>query len=241
MSEQLQQQIEALTARLETYEAEMIEWRKINLSRRGPEGARGERGLPGINGRESTTPGPEGRPGKDADISQCVSAAKSAFAFEIAKLQASLGSVVAQALKDAGVIDADGQAILVAGPAGRDGRGIPGEKGDSITGPKGDRGADGQSVQLAIGRVSAGDHASASIRVVNGISYLDVVLPRGEKGDTGATGAASVGPAGKDGVIKLEADTATIAHLESKFRRNWKDDIQAGIRGHFQESHTAKS
>jgi hypothetical protein len=217
MSEQLQQQIEALTTRLEQYESEMVEWRKINLSRVGPVGPRGERGIPGVNARESTVPGPEGRPGKDADISQCVAAAKSSFASEIAKMHASLGSVVVQALKDAGIIDADGQAILVAGPAGRDGRNGVDGKDSNIPGPAGRDGIDGKSI----------------------------VGPAGRDGRDGADGKDSApgrdGIDGKDGSIKLEADAVTVAHLESKFRRNWKDDIQAGIRGHFQESHTAKS
>jgi hypothetical protein len=161
MSEQLQQQIEALTTRLEQYESEMVEWRKVNLSRVGPVGPKGERGIPGVNERESTAPGPEGRPGKDAGISQCVAAAKSSFASEIAKMHASLGSVVVQALKDAGVVDADGQAILVAGPAGRDGQNGVGGKDSVDAGPQGARGEDGRDAKIAIGNVSVGNHAAA--------------------------------------------------------------------------------
>ncbi|HXE35198.1 MAG TPA: hypothetical protein VN087_14880 [Verrucomicrobiae bacterium] len=41
-----------------------------------------------------------------------------------------------------------------------------------------------------------GPEASASIRVVDGVHILDLVLPRAEKGDKGDTGAQ--GPAGKD-------------------------------------------
>jgi hypothetical protein len=217
MSEQLQQQIDALTARLETYEAEMIEWRKVNLSRVGPVGPRGERGIPGLNGKEGSVGatgdrgpagigirGEKGEPGKDS---------------------------------------------TVPGPRGETGASIVGPPGptgatgpaSTVPGPRGETGAPGRDAQISIGKVSVGDNAAASIRVENGIHYLDLVLPRGTKGDVGPAGPSVEGPAGKDGVIKLEADTATIAHLESKFRRNWKDDIQAGIRGHFQESHTAKS
>jgi hypothetical protein len=236
MSEQLLQQIEALTTRLEQYESEMVEWRKVNLSRVGPVGPRGERGIPGVNARESTTPGPEGRPGKDADISQCVSAAKSAFASEIAKLHASLGSVVVQALKDAGVIDADGRAILVPGPAGRDGQGRDGVDGQSIVGPRGETGAPGRNAQISIGKVSVGNNAAASIRVENGVHYLDVVLPRGEKGDTGAAGKDSTvaGPAGKD---SEGFPPSEIARMEAKFRNIWKTDMQIALGAHFRESH----
>jgi len=172
-----------------------------------------------------------------------VAAAKVSFESEITALHSRLGSVVLQALKDAGVVDSNGKAILVAGPAGLDGQnstvaGPAGRDGESITGPTGTNGRD---AQVVIGTVSAGDQAAASVRVVDGVSYLDIVLPRGEKGESIVGTASTVaGPAGKDGKDAF-VTPGDIAHLESKFRNIWKSDFQVALRAHFNESHNDAS
>jgi hypothetical protein len=212
MSEQLQQQIDELKKTLRSYETEMVKWREVNLSRVGPVGPRGERGIPGAAGREGrdSVDGKDGAPGKNGRDGR----------------------------------DGKDGVSNIPGPQGLPGKdstvpgpqGLPG-KDSTVPGPRGETGAPGRDAQISIGKVSVGDNAAASIRVENGVHFLDLVLPRGSKGDIGPAGLSVEGPAGKDGVIKVEADTATIAHLESKFRRNWKDDIQAGIRGHVAENH----
>lgn len=76
-----------------------------------------------------------------------------------------------------------------------------GEKGDpGIQGPKGDKGDPGEpgkDAEITIGSVTSGETPSAKIRKENDVSYLDLVLAKGEKGDKGDTG--ETGPAGADG------------------------------------------
>lgn len=76
-----------------------------------------------------------------------------------------------------------------------------GEKGDpGIQGPKGEKGDPGEpgkDAEITIGSVISGETPSAKIRKENDVSYLDLVLAKGEKGDKGDTG--ETGPAGADG------------------------------------------
>lgn len=76
-----------------------------------------------------------------------------------------------------------------------------GEKGDpGIRGPKGEKGDPGEpgkDAEITIGSVTTGETPSAKIRKENDVSYLDLVLAKGEKGDKGDPG--KTGPAGSDG------------------------------------------
>lgn len=76
-----------------------------------------------------------------------------------------------------------------------------GEKGDpGIQGPKGEKGDPGEpgkDAEITIGSVISGETPSAKIRKENDVSYLDLVLAKGEKGDKGDPG--KTGPAGADG------------------------------------------
>lgn len=76
-----------------------------------------------------------------------------------------------------------------------------GEKGDpGIRGPKGEKGDSGEpgkDAEITIGSVTSGETPSAKIRKENDVSYLDLVLAKGEKGDKGDPG--KTGPAGADG------------------------------------------
>jgi len=250
MSTELQQQIAELTARVEKFERLHADFQHWNNSRRGVEGGRGETGAPGRNGKDSEIPGPQGTPGKDADVSEVIAAAKQQMQSDFATLQAGLAGAIVAELKRSGVVDANGKAILVAGPAGRDGvngqdSAVVGPAGASITGPAGTNGRD---AVVKIGSVSAGDQAAASIRVVDGVSYLDIVLPRGERGQAGADSTVP-GPQGVPGsaadltpLETLQADInkqvgAISMQLEVRLRRIFKDDVQAALRGHLVESH----
>src|SRR6266699_228119 len=106
-------------------------------------GAKGDRGDTGATG-------PEGKPGKagrDADVREVVEAARQTMKSEFGNALSALQQIVVDELKHAGVIDSNGQAVLIAGPAGRDGKNgadslIPGPQG--IIGPAGRDGADGK-------------------------------------------------------------------------------------------------
>jgi hypothetical protein len=202
MSEVTIEQFNELKAKLASFETEHNAFKSVHVSRRGVEGApgrvgeRGPSGPPGSTGSQGTP----GRNGLDANISDCVAAAQAAISQELAEFRASLGSAIVSELKAAGVVDAQGAAILIPGHDGKDGKDsvVPGERGipgASIVGPNGHNGRD---AQVAIGHISVGDLAAASVRAVNGVSYIDLVLPRAEKGDSGPAGA--VGAAGQNGI-----------------------------------------
>lgn len=73
---------------------------------------------------------------------------------------------------------------------------VKGEKGD-----KGDKGDTGAVAEITAGNVTSGEAPSAKIRKDGDINYLDLVLPKGEKGDKGEAGPAGAqGPAGADGI-----------------------------------------
>ncbi|SRR6266568_197458 len=181
-------------------------------SRRGLDGTRGPQGEPGV----SNIPGP---PGKDADPAQAAEIVKvllrrdfqtliENLESEIIAAKAALRWAVIEELKASGFVDSDGNAIP--GPTGA--------SGATVVGPKGDPGIDGKSIQsppgrdgrdakIVIGSVVAGDIASASLHDDgDGTFILDLVLPRGEKGETGAAstvpGPASTvpGPEGQQGI-----------------------------------------
>jgi hypothetical protein len=124
-----------------------------------------------------------------------------------------LQEVVSHELKTSGVIDEAGSAILIHGPVGASGASITGQKGDSgrdgvsVVGPA------GRDAKIQIGSVTVGSEASASLRETENGQVLDLVLPRGEKGDTGAAGQDGVsnvpGPVGADGKEGLQGIPGT--------------------------------
>lgn len=81
--------------------------------------------------------------------------------------------------------------VLPIGPKGN-----TGEKGDQ--GPKGEQGIQGETgatTSLSIGRVSSGEEASATIIGEAPDQILNLVLPKGDKGEKG-----NVGPQGEQGI-----------------------------------------
>ena len=156
-------------------------------SRRGLDGVRGEQGLPG---RDSTVVGPQGPAGRDADVTQVVEAALKKVKEEFDQEYAVLAQVVRHALVTGGVLDENGNAILIPGPTG-----APGAD-SQVAGPAGRDGVDGKSIvgpagrdaKIAIGSVTVGSEASASLREHENGQVLDLVIPRAERGEQGLPG-----------------------------------------------------
>jgi len=139
----LQTQVDELRKKVQSLLGEHHEFRKVHISRKGPEGGRG------IDGPI----GPQGHPGKDADVTEIVEAAKKAMHLEIRSVLTelrNLESTLHFALKDfdsnlsrtvigelirSSVIDENGKGILIPGPAGRD---------SQVAGPRGDTGLPGR-------------------------------------------------------------------------------------------------
>src|SRR2546427_10011232 len=100
--------------------------------------------------------GPKGESGKEADNEEIIKTLRVEIGKSFASAQTALsemvkimvGHAIIQALKTAGVVDGDGRAILVAGPAGLDST-TPGPAGQSIVGPAGPA---GQSIVGPAGR-----------------------------------------------------------------------------------------
>lgn len=252
MSDVNRQEFDALKALVEKMTAQHAEFLAVHVSRRGVAGGRGDVGPTGATGSQGI-PGQSivGPAGRDANIGECVAAAKASLASDIAAVHASISVAVDQALKVAGVIDQDGKAILLVPRNGVDGRdsevaGPRGIPGASIIGPSG---VNGRDAVVKIGNVVSGDVASVTVRVVDGVSYFDFVLPRGERGSDGADSMIA-GPEGKPGSdadvaegfesFKAELNKqvgAISGQLETRFRRIAKDDIAAALRGHISDSH----
>lgn len=83
-------------------------------------------------------------------------------------------------------------------------------KGDKgIQGDKGDIGATGPSNILSIGTVKKGDNASATITGTSPSQVLNLVLPKGDKGDTGATGPqGETGATGPSNILTIGTVTS---------------------------------
>ena len=92
------------------------------------------------------------------------------------------------------------------GPAGKQGPAGPeGKQGkDGAVGPKGDT---GPANTLKIGTVTSGGEAGAAITGTAPDQTLDLVLPKGDKGDTGAVGPkGDTGPVGATGPAGPKGD-----------------------------------
>jgi|SRR5579872_1378122 len=135
----LQKEIAELRQKVESFAAEHAEFRSVHVSRRGVEGPRGPQG----------EPGPAGPAGKSADLREAVYLANEEVHAVLDQLIPNLTNIINEAvvleLKKGGVIDRNGRAILLPGPAGRDGSDstVPGPKGD--TGAAGRNGIDGKA------------------------------------------------------------------------------------------------
>jgi hypothetical protein len=209
MSEITRQEFDALQALVSKTTAEVAEHRAVHVSRRGVQGAQGERGLPGPQGAPAD-------PQQVAEITTQLVTKKfesllKELEAEIAVAKSSLRWAVIEELRASGFVDAEGRAVpgpagadsQVAGPAGRDGVGKNGVDGKDGVDGKSIEGPRGRDAKVAIGSVTSGDVASVTVREENGLQVLDFVLPRGAKGDTGATGASIVGPKG-DSIVGPE-------------------------------------
>jgi len=210
----VEERMAALEKKLDIFSVDHMDFRKVHLSRKGPEGGRGLTG----------EIGPQGVPGRDADVRECVEAAKQAFREEFSKASVRqlvdetrreiveeygssatvIRQIVLHELKVGGVLDENGQAILLPGPVsttpGPIGqKGEPGRDGQSIVGRDG---RDGQDANISIGSVTAGTEASVTMREHEGVQFLDVVLPRGEKGEPGVSNIP--GPQGDRGEMGPE-------------------------------------
>jgi hypothetical protein len=184
---------------------------------RGPSiviGARGDRGEPGIG--IQGIPGPAGRDGVSPSVDEVIDAAAQMMEQRIADFESGVQAFIRRELQLAGAVDSNGKAILVAGPVGASGPAGQSIKGDSVKGDTGAPGKDaarakdgrdgvdgrsGRDAVVRVGNVSAGDRAAASIRIMDGVSYLDFVLPRGYRGSDGADSAVP-GPRGPAGPIE---------------------------------------
>jgi len=188
----LQTQIDELGKKVQSLLGEHHDFRKIHISRKGPEGGRGIQG----------EVGPQGHPGKDADVREVVEAAKQAIreefnrasvrqlvdetrreiAAEYGSSAAVIRQIVLHELKTGGVLDEDGKAILLPGPAGRD---------SQIAGPRGDTGLPGRDAVDGLPGKNGADST--------------VPGPRGERGLQGEPGVSNVpGPRGERGEIGPE-------------------------------------
>src|SRR6266403_3593260 len=212
----LQTQVDQLRKRVEILLDDHQDFRKVHISRKGPEGGRGLTG----------EIGPQGVPGKDADVREVVEAAKQAIREEfstasvrklveetrreIAEEYGSSAAVVRQIvlheLKVGGVLDEDGNAILLPGPQG-------------VSGPKGERGEQGlqgnagkNGVDGAAGR-DGNDGAKGERGLQGEPGVSNIPGPQGERGEMGPEGLR--GYTGTDGFSR-EQVIALIGDLKAR-------------------------
>ena len=187
-------------------------------ARSGPSvvyGAKGDRGDTGATGPA----GRDGKHGRDADVQEVVEAARQAMKSEFGTALSALQQIVVDELKHAGVIDSNGQAVLIVGPVGRDGKNgadstVPGPQGQSIIGPAGRDGVDGKSIVGPSGQDGKDADVGAVIKAAksevdayvagklfefqNGLRSLILQILQ-ERKVLDAEGKAIPGPTGKDG------------------------------------------
>jgi hypothetical protein len=204
----------------EAFSSFATEFQQTKISRRGVEGPKGDPGAP------SNVPGPIGPAGKDADITEVVAASKQLVSDALAQFKKELRTIVTEELADR------------VGPAGRNG--VDGKSGrdgadSTVPGPAGapgKGGAPGRDAKIALGSVTTGNEAKASLHEENGVYVLNLVIPRGDSvvGPAGRDGADSTvpGPQGEPG--KEVDEEALISIVEARLRRTWKNDIQIALR-----------
>jgi hypothetical protein len=174
------------------------------------------RGTEGPPGKDSTVPGPTGpagatgAPGKDADITEAVKAAKKAIEDEYGfYLNAeSIRELIHHQLTISGAIDeTTGKAILIPGPAGKDGAdsNVPGPKGE-----KGDTGSPGRDGLDGIGK----DGRDGAVGPAG---------PRGEKGEPGISNIpgpqGEIGPEGPQGIQGEGLSKSEVIELITDMKR----------------------
>ena len=174
----IEERLAAMEKEIDSCVAEHAEFRSVHVSRRGVQGGRGETG----------PAGPQGAPGRDGDIGEAVQAAKNAMQAELQTAEARLSQILLTELQKAGVVDHNGNAVLIPGPAGSPGADstVPGPKGD--LGPSGQDGKDGKP-----GRDGAdgkdgrnGDRGPAGPQGERGeLGISNVPGPQGEQGPEG--------------------------------------------------------
>ncbi|SRR6266851_944004 len=135
--------------------------------KRGPQGVRGDSG-------------PQGPQGSPVDVTQVVDAARKVMQLELQTAKDALREIVVAELKQSGVIDSEGRAILIPGPPGKDGRAGVDGKDSTVPGPKGDVGSAGYTPK-------------------KGVDYFDGAP--GRDGQDGKSIVGLSGPAGKDSVV----------------------------------------
>lgn len=239
MSVDLQQQIDELRTELAKYTKEHAEFRSVHVSRRGHPGGQGERGATGATG----SPGSQGVPGRNARV--VIGTVVAGVEASASITEQADGVHVLNLVLPRGLQGERGADSTVAGPAGKDGESIKGERGesgkDAAPAKDGVNGTNGRDAVVRIGNVVAGEVAGVSVRETSDGQVLDFVLPRGERGQTGVGASGkdgATGPAGKDSEGFTQSE---IARMEARFRNIWKNDIQAALRGHFNESHFNKN
>ena len=214
---------------MSTVEERLKALEEVHTSRRGPEGAPGRSvvgpqgpigqvGKPGVDGRD----GKDGKDGKDANVGEVVALASQHLHLEFENAQALMQDAIVVEMKNCGLINPAGRAILMPGPPGRDGVdsqvpgpvGAKGDKGDSVVGltgqdsvvpgPKGDKGDSVKGDKGDKGDSVKGDKGD------KGDPGLDSVVPgpkgdkgesvKGDKGDKGDTVTGPQGPQGVEGI-----------------------------------------
>ncbi len=201
-------QVDELRKRVEILLDDHQDFRKVHISRRGPEGGRGIQGETGATGAPAD-------PHEVAAIAAKIAVENLLHVFryetqtakfeklikefesEIVALRAAMKFAIIEELKLSNILDEHGNAHSnLKGERGEDSH-VQGPRGDSVTGPAGRAGTNGRDAKIAVGSVTSGETASATLREENGVQVLDFVLPRGERGSAGRDGADSQVPGPK--------------------------------------------
>lgn len=172
---------EALEARVASVESILVALEARFANANLIPGPRGEKGDPGINGREEVV----------GELQQFVSE-------QLGKFRLGLRKMCLEELVNRGVLDAEGNAVP--GPVGP--RGERGEKGDSIRGEKGDpgeRGATGEPSTIPGPQGPVGERGEKGERGADS----QVPGPRGEKGDSIRGEKGDRGEKGEPGVSNI--------------------------------------
>lgn len=166
-------------------EEEYLASLKGQTGEKGEDGEKGEQGAPGVRGMPGE-PGPTGPTGPSNTLE----------IGNVTKGENASATITGQS---------PNQVLNLVLP-----KGDKGDKGD--TGNKGDKGDIGASNVLTIGNVTKGDEASATITGTSPSQVLNLVLPKGNKGDTGDKG--DTGEKGETGDVG-PANTLTVGSVVS--------------------------
>ncbi len=208
--------------------------------KRGPQGERGA----SVVGEQ----GPIGPPGRDADVAEVVGAAQRVMQDELQSAKDTLREIVVKELKQGGVIDSEGRAILIPGPPGKDGRdGVDG-KDSTVPGPKGDVGPAGYTPKKGIDYFDGvPGQDGQSVVGLQGPVGRDSTVP-GPQGTCGEPGQAGVtlgevetlireiiGTSGNDILQKFVALKKEISLIEKDRRYQRVDSVREEVVGRLQQ------